>query len=284
MPHRIATFIDSHTGQLPRPLPMTYVTRGRDLQPILLKKQLETRWCEWMEQELVYTFYGRPAYRPTIPKQGDKNSRLQAHNDTALMPVCFLLNMDKVAKPTRQHPFDTGVFLGGLLGEDFSLIAGMSEAELKARLPDFLLTNTPENPRRFVKAFFATNIEYFRGRPRKDNTIPFNGDDARYFYEMASKKGRSNVDDRKSTLEYQFDKPIPLTSQTVMAVFLPEARRDDQHIMDLVTGLGLTTLCYDDHKASHSEHMGALRAQVRQFLEDKKLLPPMNPLHPQPAP
>ena len=114
MPHRIATFIDSHTGQLPRPLPMTHVTRRVNLQTILEKKCLETEWCGWMEKELVYAFYGRPAYRPKIPGQKQQNRNLQTHNDPVLMPVCFLLNMDNVTEPPiHQHPFDTGAFLGG---------------------------------------------------------------------------------------------------------------------------------------------------------------------------
>lgn len=275
--HRIASFVDSHTGSLPLPLPITHVTLGRNLQTILQNGALATKRCDWMEQDLVYAFYGRPAYRPVIPKQNDNQNSLQVHNDIPLLPVCFLLDMEKVGIPIHQYPFDTGAFLGGLLDEDFSLITGMSEKELKERLPDFLLTNTLENSPRFVKAFFESNQGYFRGHPRSGNTINFNGDDAKYFLEMASKTGRSNTDDRKSTIEYQFDEPISLTPQTVMAVFLPEARQDEKHIMDLLNKLDLTTLLfYDDHNAGQHEHMGALRQKVRDFLEYKKLLPPMN--------
>lgn len=73
---------------------------------IIIGKKLTPTKCTVFENEdLLYLFYGRPAY---------KASNLLSSRLSSMLPVSFILKSDCVDDIKRIAPFDTGAFHKGL--------------------------------------------------------------------------------------------------------------------------------------------------------------------------
>jgi hypothetical protein len=104
--------------------------------------------CTVFNEDLIYAFYGRPAYRSRY----DDSIGLVAR-----APVIVVLSPDLVVSGTRLYPFDTGAYA-----------AGRYQRWLHSNtvVDDFAQPATSEAARLHVSAFFQSYENYLRLCPR----------------------------------------------------------------------------------------------------------------------
>lgn len=105
----------------PVSLPLTHVTDGYSFRDIMGNEALVPSPCRIFGSDLVYLFYGRPAYRSA--------AELESNGIDAYWPVCFVMEPGAAAA-MRIYPFDSGAFHHGrfsrlthlkMIKEDFEL-------------------------------------------------------------------------------------------------------------------------------------------------------------------
>lgn len=165
------------------------------------------RPCKFFHEDLLYFFYGRPAYRL------DDEPMAKA----ASQPVVLLFHPDLVDTGKRLFPFDSGAFHEKLLDR-------WMHPEM--RLSAFALRCAMEGALRFVAAFFDSNDNYLRTRVRGD--IKKHGGDfevhalVRMFVAAADGNPQQPADDRRMAMELQLDRAIPLRSADLVGVIYPD--------------------------------------------------------------
>src|SRR5215218_641104 len=105
MADRFAKFVADAEEALPR-LPLFHNCDGLSFRDILSVDQLKPSKCSVFNEDLLYFFYGRPAYRAV--KDGN------AVSSNSLYPICIVVRPDAPLSPVRIAPFDTGAFAKGM--------------------------------------------------------------------------------------------------------------------------------------------------------------------------
>ncbi|MBO9695929.1 MAG: hypothetical protein J7499_07005 [Sphingopyxis sp.] len=174
--------------------------------------QLVPTPCAEYGADLLYLFYGRPAYKAA--------AGIDASAILDLAPIAFVLDPSLLASVVRVLPFDSGGFsrYGPLLG-------------LGLTRPDFELSNDPDAPMRLVGAFYQSNRSYFDQDPAtSEEDIPISVRTARAYARLIADKAIRNVDDRASTIELQFSTAIPLAN-ALKAIVAPSQMLDDPEVL-----------------------------------------------------
>jgi len=148
-----------------------HTTDAYGVQGVVDSGRLEPSACPVFGEDLLYFFYGRPAYRPSGAEP--------AVTLRAFFPVCFVLHPDPVRSPKRMYSFDSGAMNGGIF--DTFLHHAMS-------LGDFALRADADTPGRVVSAFFGSNECYLRGRVQDGLAFPALELQAECYFELARAK------------------------------------------------------------------------------------------------
>ena len=161
MPNPFAAYVDRHDPAGINLLPLMHALYGRNFEMVLTSGAIEPSDCPALKETLLYTFYGRPAFR-VVPGAAAKgaNPQTQAHNDPPHLPVCFLLSERLQAGAKYRFPFDSGAFIGGIYDGVFTEKSG----DRRVDCLDNLLSNSPESLQKYIKAFFGTNENYWRAK------------------------------------------------------------------------------------------------------------------------
>lgn len=213
---RLRDFVDTHAAA-GDPLPLVHITRAYAFDTIVQGDQIDPSFCPIFHENLIYLFYGRPAYRA---KDGT-NARLEFE-----WPIVFVFDSNKVTDIRRVFPFDTGAFHMGLYDEFF---------DKKSALKDFALSPHVDSAKKLVGAFYTNNKEYYTGYSRKNVDIPLRQFEAQGIHELSRLPGVQGEnsgrrrDDRSSAIEFQVGASISFKT-ALLGLLLPEPYLDDAEI------------------------------------------------------
>lgn len=226
---------------------------GRGAQ-IIVQGELRTRPCVEYGQDLLYLFYGRPAYKP-LP--GVPASGIDEH-----LPMCLVIDPALMDDAVRILPFDSGGY------HRYAALTG----ELLDR-PDFELGPGRDIPMRLVRAFYQTNRNYYMQSPTSDHrAIPMAQAAARAFARLTRDVSLGD-DDRRSTVEIQIARPVPL-SEALKAVVGPATLLTDLQVTAALDALPkVARVSYDTYgNQQPSAYTALLYERVANFLTSEGVL------------
>ncbi len=237
-------------------LPFFHTCDAFFFRSILTEKKLIPTKCNVFENEnLLYLFYGRPAY---------KSSNLTSSRLNSLLPVSFILRSDFTEKIKRITPFDTGAFQRGLY-KDY-IHPGM-------QVDNFFLTPNKEAIKKTISYFFDTNEAYFMGRAT--NNILYDPIDFEIesYYNLIKGVAQSAVDDRKATIEVQLECDFRLTFSSVEAVILPQNFLSSKVVEDTIRKeLNADIITYESFGIPSPLYYSQMLELTKQYLIKKACL------------
>lgn len=234
----------------PVKLPLTHITDGYSFRDIMDGGALVPGPCGVFGGNLLYLFYGRPAYRAA--------AEIESNGSEAYWPVCFVMKPDAAAA-SRIYPFDSGAFHHHRFNR-FIYHKMMKE--------DFELDIDPDTPGKLVRLFWQDERSYFNADGTSGfvpGTFEF---EAKAYQALIQDVGRAAFDERNSAVEIQTDAPIDLLSNT-LAVILPyEFAKPD--MISKIEALGALALPFDVvRRHGPREMVGLIYSIVRDLFGGK---------------
>lgn len=186
---------------------LTHCTTGGDGFDILAALTLTPSHCAGYDEDLLYLFYGRPAFKP--------NANLGSSVLIEVAPVCLVLDPSVLQHSVRLLPFDSGGFdrYRPSLGPNLSLA-------------EFEMGRDPTAPLRLISAFYETTSNYYDQKHRTNLTIPDSSRAAAGYARLIADETISHDDDRRSTIEVQLNKPVSLKN-ALRAIIAPSVFFED---------------------------------------------------------
>jgi hypothetical protein len=253
---RFADYIQGVSVQPATPMmPLTHVCQEYFFREILETKRLKPSPCRVFAEELLYFFYGKPAYTPKTDGA--------AVDASGLAPVCLVCKPRLVPHAKRIAPFDTGAFASGRYSDYL---------HQKMKIDDFLLDGSPEMPGRIVAHFFSSNSEYFKGKPATIQ-IPPTQFEARAYHNLITDNGKTSSDHRRSAIEIQTDLPLTIERDSVLLVVLPEVFLDDPDVrIRVFQDWSAEVVPYPTYHCDPEQYQGAVAYVVSKFLREKHFI------------
>ena len=258
---RFKDFVERASSGIPN-LPFIHITDGYNLEDILQPKKLKALQCKVFSREILYMFYGKPAYRS---KHGGSNF-LTCH-----LPCVFIFNPEKLKdKISSVYPFDTGAFTGGYYSSFF---------HPKTRVDDFQLSPTVSAAQQVVQTFFQSNKEYFEGGSRKNVDLPPMNFEVEGYIELSrvpahpEANSRIKLDERTSAVELHFHNDVDLTDSLIGCI-IPSAFFDVKAIAELVNEINPEIIrSYTSiHKMTYEGIAGKIYEIVEDIYKEKGFL------------
>lgn len=192
-------------------LPFFHTCRGEVFRKVIASRQLDATLCEEFEEELLYLFYGRPAYRVS----GSETTR-----DLGRFPVCFIINASAATSIKRVFPFDTGAFLRSILKEYCGCFANKNEA--MSALLGYQLGSDLDILAKFIRTVYGDDNQYLQVAPvlRSEDLMGMCFELKRML-DMANAQSSKDWDNRAVTSEIQIQASVDIGSGSVDAVILP---------------------------------------------------------------
>lgn len=195
------------------------------LAKIVRESKIAPRYCRVFKEDLLYLFYGRPAYR----KVSDENV-----GTTARAPAVIVFRPEGVKPAKRMYPFDSGAFPDRY---ERWLAGGMG-------LEDFALGDDLQMAQRHVRAFFGSNSGYLLCSPATPSPAPGAEFEVETLTRMYHDTGAGGAgDDRRHALELQIDHAVEIGPTTILAIVVPEECRDRSEFVALEAA-GIAMLGY----------------------------------------
>ncbi|MGN6065383.1 hypothetical protein [Brevundimonas diminuta] len=209
---RFQDFVDAQAPAATRPMHLTHCTSGGGCIEIMAELVLKPDHCRVYDADLLYLFYGRPAFKPC--------SGLGSSTLTETAPVCLVLDPQVIRDAVRILPFDSGGF------ERYRphLGPGLS-------LPQFELAPSVDTPLRLIGAFFETTRNYYTQSPRPGHVPLISEREASGYGRLIGDGSIADDDDRRGTIEVQVPAPVSLL-EALRALIAPAALLDDPAIKD----------------------------------------------------
>lgn len=245
--------------KLARPLlPLCHTSDGYSFEKIIKHEMIKATECKHFESDLIYFFYGRPAYRTA---KGD-----MAIENSFYFPVCFVINLNGIqAQPVRVAPFDTGAFAAGLMDQ---------YRHPKMKISDFIIHNSTEKaPARIVSGFYGTNRNYLAGKPKAETAKPYDAFDfeTNCYFNIISDRSKGIVDDRKRTIEIQFSENIPLNDRTLNMIVCPSEFADTALLSGFTKKYpSILINTYDTYRGNPNEFQAIIRHEVTKYINNGK--------------
>jgi hypothetical protein len=245
-------YLDSQCkAPLPDPLPLVHTSRCEWASSLVLTPELQPRRCLVYDDDLLYLFYGRPAYR--IRERGHRH-------DITYCPICFILKLNRQSLAVRRvMPLDSG---------------GASEGRFSPHIDphqkDLLeLDPSLDSARKLVDVFYKDSRSYLYGHCQPLSAfVGASPAIVEQYVNMLHDADVSRADDRRSAVEIQATKKV-LLKDDLQAVVLPEALLDDyglkRAILEDWNALPITYPTF--HATSPSEYAPVIRDRVVAFYE-----------------
>jgi hypothetical protein len=239
---KLADFLMRNSASVGRPLPLVHTCQSYSLENIISSGKIKTHYCDVFQEDLNYFFVGRPAYKKDLDDEAAEWE----------LPSCFVFSYD-VSGAKRIYPFDTGAYKRGLFP---SFIQMMNRDE-------FDVSGISDAPGRIIGTFFGTPANYFRLKPMDEDSFvsryslgAFDAE-VRSLHRLIVKTGKKpdrstdfkRIDDRRSTIEVQFEGDRLLRKKDLIAVILPEPYFLEARVTDYFGKLGARLLSYQVHPA-----------------------------------
>jgi len=187
----------------PKQLAWCHTTDAFRLRKIVTEGRFVPVHCAVFGEDLLYFFYGRPAFRRNESDQLRLSSK---------SPVVVVLSPDLIGGARRVFPFDTGAF--------DRLYRKWMHAGMK--LPDFELACTTDAPQRSVAAFFGTNEKYLQVQASRPSRAYDGEFEVESLVELLNDPDASTADDRRLATELQVGSAVPFDSSSVIAIIMPD--------------------------------------------------------------
>lgn len=224
------------------PLAWCHTTDTFQLRSIVKEGVLCPQFCRVFDEEILYCFYGRPAFR----RHAENQIRLSSKAPT----VIILKHEVENTSGRRLFPFDSGAF-----GTKYS-----QWLHSKMQLSDFELECRSRVPQRFVKAFFGSNDAYLNVRPSQPE-LKYSGIyEVESVVEILRDPTAENADDRRLALELQVGEKIPFTSNSVMALIVPDELLQAEwfNVFRFGPGRSIDVITYELQLLKKADHYQAL--------------------------
>ena len=236
-------------------MPLMHSTAASTGASIIVAGELRPTGCQVYGVDLLYLFYGRPAFKPMagLPPGG-----MDEH-----LPMCFVVDPALLDGALRIVPFDSGGY-------------GRYAAHVGPLLsrPDFELGGGRDVPMRLVRALYETNGNYYRQKPTADHSaIPLGQGEARALARLARDAALADDDDRRSTIEVQIDRSVPLAAALKAVVGPPSLFSDPGVIAALSPLAHVPRLPYETYgRQQPSAYTALLYDHVRRYLVDEGVM------------
>lgn len=205
--------------------------------------------CEVFDEEIVYLFYGRPSFKYKVKPGSTTN--------LAPYPVCFVFTPKILHQIKRLYPIDSGALeqkvLDKFIYDKIERIDFEMEPEGR-RISDIILH------------FHGGNEDYLNYRINNNNIDPGYFESIAYA-EMHKSFGRDISDERRVTIEAQFDNGIKLTTEVIEAIILPRALLDSIHFRRFVDELDVNVEPYDSELWDPSQSFALVAGAAKNYLQ-----------------
>jgi hypothetical protein len=200
-------------------MPLMHTTDTSKFRSIVKDQIIHKSHDDNFDEDLLYLYYGRPAYRV--------NDEEKAANNPGNLPFCLIIRPDSVGDLKRIYPFDTGAFNKGAFNEYIN-------DDLKNR-NSFYLGNSLDIPPMVVNTFFGGNKEYYMGDFKRNLTVDFYDLEVQAYYDIIQDTGASVYDDRRYTIEIQTDHDLAINQGLdIIAVVLPSKGADNPQYQKVI--------------------------------------------------
>lgn len=194
--------LETQLAKLNQPLPLTHVTDFASLIKILKSGELKSSSkCKVYNDNLVYTFYGRPAYR---------SLNHTVHQDLPFAPVCLILKHECIDHAFRIMPFDSGYF------DEY----GPAMHETWTR-QDFGLDTEKRHERKLCGLFYNDTKCYMKCQVTGGLGFDAAAMHLNQYYRLITNGLSSKFDERCSTVEIQFRPGLDLPNR-IQCLIVPE--------------------------------------------------------------
>lgn len=239
-------------------LPLVHTAPAYFIQKILETGRIEPRPCDvYLGESLSYFFVGRPAYKSI----GRDNMHWE-------LPSCLIIDFE-VASPKRMYPFDSGAFKKGLVPK----YATMMDIE------DFNLKAVPDAPSKYIGTFFGGSLNYFMQTPRdkdqlmkKHGILPTEASLNALISLISGERIKNELDERRSAIELQSDKPIEIKKGAIKAVILPMDYLADKAFIKEIEKQGIQVITYRKFPLNSDAFYFALYEKCLAFYESNGLV------------
>jgi len=233
----------------PKALAWCHTTRAYDFRDMVESGECRIQPCTVFSEDLLYFFYGRPAYRV-----GNHSMR-----DSAELPDILLFDPSLVDTGKRLYPFDSGAVEGDRMSERRP--RGMT-------LGNFALECGSDPVKRFVAAFYESNDHYLKTQVRKDikkEVKKYGGEfEVTFLIQVLQDAGIGKVDDRIMAVELQVATSIRLDSPALMGVIYPDELEEAEWFTPFFRERGIRWDRYEPHPAKVTmEYQAQLEKQAR---------------------
>lgn len=209
-------------------LPLVHTTSLYSFEALCEDGSISPTHCRHFNEEMIYLFYGRPAYRTESAEFSDLSFN---------WPIVFVFDPDKIKGIKAVYPFDTGAFFLKLYKRFFSTKSDVSDFKLPASL---------DYAEKLVGTFYSTTEEYLRGKSTKNTNIPPFNFEAEGIQRLSREPSftvqvsndKISRDERSSSIEVQTTTPIDIPG-TTLAIILPSAILDVPLVIDALDRWGL---------------------------------------------
>ena len=238
-----------------RLFPFVHTAPSRFAQAIWKQKKLEKMYCNKFDEELLYFFYARPAYRKVEEA---------ATTDRSLLPVVFVVNPTDI-NIKRVYPFDTGaynMYVPTYLSKD-------------SKISDYEMPNNLNAIQQYTLAMCTTNFRYFSGTYNNGSELPESivllrntNHDLDNLLKLLSNEAVSEVDDRSMTVEVQIAGDVDISDKLV-AIIAPHFYKNDPEFLRMVSETGAEPRYYSSRpKHRLLEYVGIVFERAEQYYID----------------
>lgn len=262
---RIGKFVRSaeinETNQ--KAMPLIHTTSLYDYRSIVESWSLKPLADRLFNEDLLYFFYGRPAYFP------------QAHEASALVfhfPVFLVLAPNTISSARRVFPFDSGAFFGEFYSAYFHNRMQISDFEVDLDDRHSGGTPFPTTAQKIVSSFYRTNRNYYDGSPIDSSQISRMEPEVVGFLELARSRESAAFDERRSVIEVQVSREVSLTSDNLLAVLLPSEVYESAEYRRAVSAANLDGIVHMTYRTYRSkpDYFSALATdRIGDFLQSR---------------
>lgn len=234
-------------------MPATHKKSCFRAEEIIKNLSISPHRCEYFKEDLVYYFYGRPAY--------NISSDVGARGDCMYFPVCFLIDISKI-DIFKVFPFDSGAYK--MFSKYFYHSQTVDEFQIKPATIDEI--------KHIVMKYWGNNDNYYRGKYNDHLNIDAETYIVQGYINLITEKGEVPFDERRSTIEIISNKALTLNADSLIAVFAPDdfIRRNQKLFSKLPSNLEI--IVYYTFGGAPSSYNGVIREKVYEYLKNKSII------------
>lgn len=210
-------FLSDDISTLPT-LTLAHTTNGRKFREIIKQKEIKLSPCDVLNEDLLFTYYGKPEYR---------NKSYQNVHETSQPLVTFILNANVFKKYYKVFPFDTGAFFKIPKLKDLFF-------NEDTKIEEFELIGSIDSAKKIIKTFYDSNENYIELETILKN--PFNKLDFEVdgYIKLINDRSNFNWDNRVRTIEIIHNNVIKLNDKVVKQIILPSIYYEDDDVKRII--------------------------------------------------